>query len=455
MPQTRGKQVTVVVAAVVVVGAGGWFAGTGMQSPADAAAAHQPPKAGPVTVPVEHRKLVATVVAQGTVAFGAPRSVSPAGAVATSGASADAPAAQLVTKAPKQGATLNEGSVLMQISGRPVFVLRGPVPMYRTLTPGVSGDDVRQLQIALRRLGHDPGGTNGHFGPGTAAAVTKWYESQGYEPQTPSADDEKQRGDLEQAVTQAQLDLLQAQGGQGGSEDASAPPASGPEHSLRLKSARDQLNRANHALSEFLVSYGTKVPAGEVVFLPNLPVRVDKVKVHVGAVPDGAVATVTSSDIEVNAEMPAADAAQLHQGMAARVETPDGHQVSGVVAKVGNSGRSDGDSDGGSSDSGGGSANPSATVPVTVSVPEPGALRDQAGGSTKITVDLGSSKGAALVVPVAAVHTTADGRARVRVQRDGRIVDVPVTVGLSAAGQVAVTPRGTPLDEGDQVVVGQ
>ncbi|MFF4795254.1 peptidoglycan-binding protein [Streptomyces sp. NPDC001276] len=448
MPQTRGKQVTVVVAAVVAVGAAGWFAGLGMQSPADAAAAHRPPKAGPVTVPVEHRKLTATVVAQGTVAFGAPQTVSPGGAVATSGAPADAPAAQLVTKAPKLGATLTEGSVLMQISGRPVFVLRGSVPMYRTLTPGISGEDVRQLQIALRRLRHDPGGTNGHFGPGTATAVTKWYESNGYEPQTPSAEDEKQRGDLEEAVTQAQIAVLQAQGGQNGSEDASTPPTSGLEHSLQLKSARDQLDRANHALSEFLTSYGTKVPAGEVVFLPNLPVRVDKVNVHVGAIPDGAVATVTSSDIEVHADMPAADAGQLHQGMAARVETPDGHQVSGVVAKIGDSAQSD-------SGSGGGSTDPSATVPVTVSVPEPGALRGQAGGTAKITIDLGSSKGAALVVPVAAVHTTADGRARVQVRRDGKIVDVPVTVGLSAAGQVAVTPRGTPLDEGDLVVVGQ
>ncbi|WP_189820545.1 peptidoglycan-binding protein, partial [Streptomyces olivaceoviridis] len=429
MPQTRGKQVTVVIAAVVVVGAGGWFAGTGMQSPADAAAAHKPPKAGPVTVPVAHRKLTATVVAQGTVAFGAPQPVLPAGAVATTGPSSDAPAAQLVTRAPKQGATLHEGSVLMQISGRPVFVLSGSVPMYRTLTPGISGDDVRQLQMALRRLGHDPGGVNGHFGPGTATAVAKWYESKGYEPQTPSAQDDKERGDLEEAVTQAQLALLQAQGGQGASGDASAAPASDAEHSLRLKSARDQLNRANRALSEFLSSYGTKVPAGEVVFLPNLPVRVDKVTARVGTAPDGPVATVTSSDIEVHAEMPAADAAQLHQGMAARVETPDGHQAAGVVTRIGTSAQGD-------TGSGSDSADASATVPVTVSVPEPGALRGQAGGSAKITMGLRSSKGTALVVPVAAVHTTADGRARVRVQRDGKIVDVPVTVGLSAAGQV-------------------
>lgn len=478
MPRRRTSRMALIVTVVVAVGAGGWFAGTRMQSPAAAAAAHRPPKAGPVTVAVEHRRLTATVVAQGTVEFGAPQSVSLAGAVAATGSAPDEPAAQLVTRLPKEGATLTEGSVLMQVSGRPVFVLRGSVPMYRTLGPGTSGDDVRQLQSALRRLGHDPGGTGGHYGQGTATAVTQWYEGKGYQARTPGPDDQKQRGDLEQAVTDAQIALLQAQDGQdagdghtgdasgGTTGDASAPPASDPAHALELKSAQDRLDQANQTLGSFLAAYGTKVPAGEVVFLPNLPVRVDKVKVHLGNTPDGAVATVTSSDIVVQAVVPAADAAQLHQGMPARVETTDGRQATGVVTKVGGAAQSgtdrgtDTNTDGGETDGGEtgadtGSADSSAPVPVAVSVPDPGALKDQAGTAVKITVDVGSSKGAVLVVPVVAVHTTADGRARVRVRRDGRVIDVPVTVGLSAAGQVQVAPRDVPLGKGDQVVVGQ
>lgn len=78
---TRPGQLTVVVAAVALVGAGGWFAGSRMQSPADAAAAHQPPKARPVTVTVERRSLTASVVAQGSVGFGSPRKVTLAGLV--------------------------------------------------------------------------------------------------------------------------------------------------------------------------------------------------------------------------------------------------------------------------------------------------------------------------------------------------------------------------------------
>ncbi|WP_329375069.1 peptidoglycan-binding protein [Streptomyces sp. NBC_01483] len=473
-PKRRSRQVALIVGVVTLVGAGGWFAGTQMQSPADALAAHQPPKSGPVTVAVARQKLTANVVTQGSVEFGAPKSVSLSGPVGSASSSKEETSTPLVTRAPKEGAVLTEGSVLMQVSGRPVFVLRGSVPMYRTLGPGASGDDVEQLQSALRRLGHDPGGVTGHYGQGTATVVTQWYEGKGFQAQKPTADDQAQLGNLEQGVTDAQLALLQAQnggdGGEGGGGKQKAggvtPPSSDAVHNLELKSAQDRLNQANNSLSSFKASYGTKVPAGEVVFLPDLPVRVGKVKVHLGDNPEGVVATVTSSDVVVQAVVPGTDGALLHKGMPARIETTDGKHVTGELAQVGGSGATGdagkGEADGGQetdSDSGAGadagSGDPSAPVQLVISVSEPGALKNQAGTTVKVTVDLGSSKGAVLVVPLAAVHTTADGKAGVRVQRDGKVVDVPVKVGLSAAGQVEVTPDGSTLAEGDQVVVGQ
>ncbi|MFJ5213298.1 peptidoglycan-binding protein [Streptomyces sp. NPDC088354] len=483
-PANRGRSVGLIVGVVTLVGAGGWFAGSQMQSPADAAAAHQAPKAGPVTVAVVRQKLTARVVTQGSVEFGAPHAVSLSGPVGSPDDSGDGQAtAQLVTKLPTEGATLREGSVLMQVSGRPVFVLRGPVPMYRTLGPGMSGDDVRQLQSALRRLGHDPGAVSGNYRQGTATAVDHWYESAGYTPRKPSAADASQLGDLQAAVSQAQLALLSARNGgatAGGGDDgggatgtasgAGSGSGSGSDdaaHALELRSAQQQLNRANAALSAFDAGYGTKVPAGEVVFLPDLPVRVDKVKARLGAAPDGEVATVTSADVVVQAVVPGTDGAVLREGMVARIETGDGTHVNGVVSQLGGSGvPADGSKDeageGGEADGGdGGSGAPdvpadsSAPVPVVISIPDPGPLRNQSGLSAKVTVDVGASKGAVLVVPVVAVRTSADGQARVAVARAGKVVDVRVTVGLSAAGLVAVTPEDAgSLAEGDHVVVG-
>lgn len=479
-PKGRGKQVGMIVGVVALVGAGGWFAGSQMQSPADAAASRRAPEAGAVTVAVERRKLTATVIAQGGVEFGAPHGISLSGSVGPAGGSGEGEATQRVTKLPQAGATLREGSVLMQVNGRPVFVLRGSIPMYRALGPGSSGDDVRQLQRALRRIGHDPGAVTGDYRQGTASAVGRWYQGKGFQAQQPSVADQQQLGDLEAAVTQAQLAVLAAEGGGGeggggeggkGGSGTASPPASGEASALELRAARQQLDRANAALSAFTATYGTKVPAGEVVFLPELPVRVDKVKARLGDTPDGEVATVTSSDVVVRAVVPGADGSALREGMTARIETPDGTRVRGVVAQVGgtgtqaDAGKDAEDAGGDEKDAGGAepgaeagdesSVDPSAPVQLVISVPDPGSLRNQSGGTAKVTIEVGASKGAVLVVPVAAVHTSADGKARVQVDRDGKVLNVPVTVGLSAAGQVEVTADDGSLDEGDQVVVGR
>ncbi|MFG3660951.1 peptidoglycan-binding protein [Streptomyces sp. NPDC047706] len=479
-PSRRSKQVAIIVGVVAAVGVGGWFTGTQMQSPADAAAARKPPKAGPVTVAVARQKLTATVVAQGAVEFGAPQGISLSGPVGSSG---DDETTQRVTRLPTKGATLDEGSVLMQVSGRPVFVLRGPVPMYRSLGPGSSGEDVRQLQSALRRLGHDPGAVSGNYRGGTAAAVGRWYGSKGYEAQSPGVADQQQRADLEAAVSSAQLALLDLQSGGGDGTDSgtATAPESSEAAELRLRAARRQLDQANAALNAFEATYGTKVPAGEVVFLPDLPVRVDKVKVALGGPLDGEVVTVTSSDVLVQATVPGADGAALREGMEARVETADGREVRGVVSRIGGTGAgqggdqagaasgdngkggTDGEPSGGNEESGGdgeagaGSdpADPSAPVPLEISVPDPGPLRNQVGGVAKVTIEVGASEDSVLVVPAAAVRTSTEGKARVQVRRDGRTVTVPVRVGIAAAGLVEVTPDGGSLAAGDQVVVGQ
>ncbi|MFJ8828230.1 peptidoglycan-binding protein [Streptomyces sp. NPDC102467] len=512
---TRSGQLSVVVTTVALVGAGGWFAGSRMQSPADAAAAHRPPEAGPVTVAVERRSLTASVVAQGSVEFASSRGVTLAGLVGSPGSGAgDAGAgdsvAQRVTKAPAAGVEVREGDVLMQVSGRPVLVLRGNVPMYRTLGPGASGDDVTQLQRALTRLGFNPGSANGTYGQSDAAAVSRWYKSKGYRAMEPTVADKQQLGTLEAAVTSAQQALLAARepGGESGNSESGSSGASGNGASgngasgngasgngasgkvssgngsagngssgnespgsgsaggsgsgsstaeLQLKSAQQQLDAANSALLAFQAAYGTKVPAGEVVFLPELPARLDKVSVKTGDTPTGPVATVTSSKVVVRAVVPADDATLLHKGMSARVETTDGTKVDGDVVALGADVPKDdsADTDKQQGTPSGENDDASTPVPVQVSVPA-GRLAKNAAESAKVTIEVGSSQGKVLTVPVAALHTSAHGTARVQVVRGGKVVDVVVEAGLSADGQVEVTPAsGTTLKPGDQVVVGR
>ncbi|MEU3612729.1 peptidoglycan-binding protein [Streptomyces sp. NPDC006872] len=447
---------------MALVGAGGWFAGSRMQSPADAAAARQPPKAGPVTVAVERRSLTASVVAQGSVEFASPQSLALAGPVGPpdsgSGGSGSTDAVvQRVTKAPVAGSEVKEGDVLMQVSGRPVLVLRGSVPMYRTLGPGTSGDDVKQLERALTRLGFNPGGATGQYGQEDAAAVSRWYKSKGFVAQEPGVADKQQLGTLEAAVTTAQQALLSARNPGDDTEGSGSGTDTGDEAGkLQLKAAQQQLDAANDALFAFRAGYGTKVPAGELVFLPDLPARLDKVAVKTGDTPSGPVGTVTSSKVVVRAVVQASDAKLLHKGMTAQVETPDGKKVKGELVALGDDVPKI-DTTGGQTSQGTTidvSDDASAPVPVQISVPS-GDLAKNANGSAKVTIKVGSSDGDVLAVPIAALHTSADGQARVRVRRGGKVVDVKVEAGLSAEGQVEVTPSGDALKAGDQVVIGQ
>jgi peptidoglycan hydrolase-like protein with peptidoglycan-binding domain len=442
-----------------------------VQSPADAAASHRAPKAGPVTVAVVRQSLTASVVATGSVEFASPRPLSLAGPVG-SGASAGTDGEggeQRVTKAPVAGTKIKEGDVLMTVNGRPVFALGGSVPMYRALGPGTSGDDVTQLQKALKRLGFDPGGTGGTYGQGTATAVADWYKSKGYDAQEPSPADQQQLGSLEQAVSAAQEALLTTNSGAGtagssetGSSSTPAPQSSTDKqvHEIQVKSAQKALDLANGALSSFKATYGTKVPAGEVVFLPKLPARLDKVSVKTGDTPSAQIGTVTSSDVVVQAAVPGTDAQLLRHGMTARLTTADGKSAQGTVDVVADgSGSSSGTDSAATAPSTSADTNSAsdstAAVQVRITVPEPGPLAGEAEAAVKVTIKVGASDGKVLTVPMAAIHTSSDGRARVKVERGDAVTDVHVTVGLSAAGIVEVKPDGGTLEAGEKVVVGE
>jgi hypothetical protein len=192
-------------AVALAMGLAGWLVGSQVQSPADAAASHRPPTASLVTVPVTQRKLTATVVAQGTVSYGEPHPLSLSGTVAVSGdRGGDGGGDQLITKAPVAGRTLHEGDVLLEVSGRPVFVFSGSVPMYRTLGKGSAGDDVNQLRKALRGLMPARNlASKGPFNDALMGAVKAWYKEKGYTAIGPSSEDVAQLRGLKQAVTEA------------------------------------------------------------------------------------------------------------------------------------------------------------------------------------------------------------------------------------------------------------
>jgi multidrug efflux pump subunit AcrA (membrane-fusion protein) len=185
MSSQHGKRtIWIGLGATVVLAFGGWVAGGQIRSPAQIAAETAAPNPSAITVPVERRVLSSEVIGRGTVRYGSPQPV----VLATSEAkqSAGSASSDIVTTRPRRGARFGEGTTVMSVSGRPVFVLRGAMASHRDLGPGSVGPDVRQLEQALKRLGFDPGAIDGRYDGATAGAVADWYESGGWEPFGPT-----------------------------------------------------------------------------------------------------------------------------------------------------------------------------------------------------------------------------------------------------------------------------
>jgi multidrug efflux pump subunit AcrA (membrane-fusion protein) len=143
-------------------------------SPSEAAANAAAPEAGLITVPVEQRSLANDVVMRGDAIYEDPAQV-----MIETG---DIGGPAVVTgQVPEVGATLDAGAVILEVAGRPVILLPGELPVYRTLRAGVSGPDVIQLKEALIALGIDPGspGSNA-YDAGVAAAIRELYTRVGY-----------------------------------------------------------------------------------------------------------------------------------------------------------------------------------------------------------------------------------------------------------------------------------
>lgn len=214
----RGVWVVGVVG-LVCVSLVSWWLGGRAQSPEQAAARASEPAASWITVGVERRVLASTVVGRGDVR-------AEVSAVVRVPSSVEGVA--VVTRVPPvAGSDVLAGQVVVEVSGRPVFVLPGDVPVYRTLRPGMSGADVVQLQTALSGLGFVPD-SDGVFGAGTKQAVTDFYAAAGFEvvlSETTAADvaaAEQAFNAATSALTAAESALATAQSGGSGAGVAAA-----------------------------------------------------------------------------------------------------------------------------------------------------------------------------------------------------------------------------------------
>jgi peptidoglycan hydrolase-like protein with peptidoglycan-binding domain len=143
------------IAVVAAVGFGGG-------EPATPAASDLPPGTAQVTT----QTLTQTEKVTGTLGYGAPKALA-------------AKASGTVTWLPPLGSTVVLGKPAYKVDGEPVVLIRGSVPPYRTLQPGVEGPDVKQFEQSLRKLGYAGFTVDAQYTASTADAVREWQEDLG------------------------------------------------------------------------------------------------------------------------------------------------------------------------------------------------------------------------------------------------------------------------------------
>jgi peptidoglycan hydrolase-like protein with peptidoglycan-binding domain len=207
-----------------------------------------------------------------------------------------------------------------------------------------------------------------------------------------------------------------------------------------IGSAQREERRTAGEVARIAREAGIQVPANEVLFFPNLPLRVDTVAAKRGSTVAGKVMNVTNSRLAIDSSLSVSDAKLVRPGDRVLIEEQDlGIKTRGRVTRV-------------------------ATTPGTnrvdpnrfyMSVVPNASLPSLVGASVKLTIQVRSTRGRVLAVPVSALSIGGDGRSRIQVSRGGRTKLVPVVPGLAAEGLAEVRPAaGARLAPGDLVVVG-
>ncbi len=447
-PGRRHTAVAIVLIVLAVGGALGWRVTT---SPDDEAAATPRVADDPdavVTAAVERRALAADVVTRGEVVAS---SMTPVVAPAPA---EDAVATVVTRPTGEAGDEIAAGSRLVDLNGRPLLAWPSRLPLYRDLRPGLRGPDVAAVQDALAAMGATiPSDERSVFGPSTEAAVATVYAAQGAEATYTAgsaAAVQEAKAAARAAVTarRAEADTARAAG----------TPDPDAEEAYRTALAE----RARVEATE-----GVTLLAREVVAGAALPATLVQVSVVEGQeVAEGdLLVTLGTTPLQVRAGLTAAQAREVGTSARVTVASDAGFRADcGFVEPHPSTPLPAGADEGGrGTEDQAASASPAAAdtdadaaedafVALLPCLPAPPLTA--LGTGVQVTFTVARSEGEALVVPVTAVATAADGTTSVEVVEGNGVRRVPVAMGREATGFVAVAPTadGT-LGEGDRVRV--
>ncbi|MFI6274866.1 hypothetical protein [Streptomyces sp. NPDC050988] len=352
----------------------------------------------------------------------------------------------LVTWLPRIGAEISRGEQLFRVNDKPVPLLYGSTPLYRTLRDeGTVGRDVKVLVDNLRRLGYDFGGQ---------PEVGSWVRPRPAATPAPAPDEV---GDAEgQSASADVASVGSAEDGRGsgsGKSGQDSAPTARPTAAASTSApapAPVQVRRGDGVLTSGVIAalkrWQSRTDAavtgelgpGDAVVLSGA-VRVGGLPAEPGDAADADLLSVTSTVKQVTVSLETDTTGAIGKGDAVTVTLPDDSTVRGHITAL----SSDTQSADKEQNTGG---EPQLTVLAGLDDADAEPVRDMDSGSVRVGFTSATRKGV-LVVPVGALLALSEGGYALQL-RDGRLL--PVKTGLFAKGRVEVSGPG--VSEGLRVV---
>jgi hypothetical protein len=345
------------------------------------------------TTSVTRKDMSVTASLSGTLGYGSPRAIR-------------AGLTGMITWLPAAGSTITRGLTVYRVDNRPVPLLYGSIPLYRTLDArNTVGRDVRMLADNLRALGYPVG-----VQPRPGAVITTTVTA------TPT-----------------------------GTPVTTTPVTTTPT-GTSATTTRTRVRRGEGVLTASLIAAVKRwqgdlglpadghLPVGSVVVLPQA-VRVGALAAQVGDAASGDLMSVTSTGVVITVQADQGLAVSISPGDRATVILPDSRTTSATVTAVGTAVQAD-------------QSNPAAgsTLNVTLVLGDPSVLH----GVDSAAVQVGFISEAhrqVLTVPVGALLALSGGGYALQ-PPDGALI--AVRTGIFASGFVEVSGSG--VAEGMKVV---
>ncbi len=437
----RGRRAVLLAACALVLIGGGAGGGFLLHSPDERVTVEV--SRTTLTAPVQKRALTTTYTGSGTFSGGGEVNVQ---------VSAPAGMGTVITDVPTQvGQPLRWCTVVVEVSGRPIILLRGGLPAYRDLTIGDEGRDVRQLQEALRDCGMAVR-IDGKCGAGTGYAVEKLYRSVGYRsvtsasialtaaaaspssaPETDEARTASSSSAATAVVTELQTVFVMHRDGDAADEGRSAGEPT-TEGSPTAKSTVEDDSKAGPGV--------VVAPRGELIFVPTTA-RAIFIPAPGSAVDTQPAARLALAGDRFVVAFSAVQRAAIPQGAVITIRRDDWTEELQLPALPDRATQDE-------------SGQPTYVVTLKLSGSIPAAFYGEEG---QFSVAVGGAKSHELVVPIAAVFGDTDSAMYVKVSvpdstASPAVSRVRVAVVAAAGGYAALKVLDGHLAVGDEVIIG-